>query len=224
MNETAFSERLWRRAQPIWDAISRHPFLLELEAGTLPLENFRYYALQDYAYLAGFGRTAAAALSMAADTPTARRLLRRVSTPVERPLHASLFAALGVSEREAESVAPSPTNLAYQNHMETAMRVDGLGCGVAALLPCPKIYHEVGKILERPDHPVYSVWQASYSEGLLEESAAAWSALLDDLADAAGPTERRRMEEAYLTSARYEHMFWSMAYTMERWTPQSNAG
>ncbi len=217
MGEQSFSDYLWELAQPIWNAVNHHPFLEELEAGTLPLQKFRYYIIQDYHYLGAFGRSAAAALSAAPDTETARRLLRRVTTPVERPLHASLFEALDVSADEVSSSLPAPTNLAYQNHMEVAMRVSGMACGVAALLPCPRIYHEVGKILSKPNHPVFSIWQSTYSEGLLEESTQAWSDLLDDLAQDSGPELRGRMTSAYLTSAQYEHMFWTMAYNLEQW-------
>ena len=217
MTEQPFSDHLWQLAQPVWNAIERHPFLAELEAGTLPIQKFRYYIIQDYHYLGGFGRSAAAALSAAPDTETARRLLRRVTTPVERPLHTRLFDALDITADDISDTPPSPTNLAYQNHMEVEMRVGGMACGVAALLPCPRIYHEVGKILSEPDHPVFSIWQSTYSEGLLEESTRAWSDLLDDLAQTAGPALRDRMTAAYLTSARYEHMFWTMAYNLEQW-------
>ena len=142
---------------------------------------------------------------------------RRVATPVERPLHARLFDALGVTDQDVLDTVPSPTNLAYMNHIELSVRVDGLACGVAALLPCPRIYHEVGKILQTPDNPVYGIWQSSYAEGLLEVSSAAWSELVDDMAAMSDPETRARMTSAYLTSARYEHMFWTMAYNQERW-------
>ena len=77
MSSNSFSEQLWGLAAPAWEAITHHPFLQELEAGTLPIEKFSYYIIQDYHYLAGFGRCAAAALSAAQDTETARRLLRK---------------------------------------------------------------------------------------------------------------------------------------------------
>jgi thiaminase/transcriptional activator TenA len=194
-----------------------HPFLSELQDGTLPVEKFRYYILQDYLYLGAFGRAAAAALAQAPDTESALRLLKRVTTPVERPLHGALFDALGVSEEEAEASLPSPTNLAYMDHIEVSMDMGGLACGVAALLPCPRIYHEVGKILEEPEHPIYKIWQSTYAEGLLEASVAAWSEFVDELAEDAGPDTCALMEEAYLTSSRYEYMFWTMAYNLEEW-------
>ncbi len=40
---------------------------------------------------------------------------------------------------------------------------------------------------------------------------------MDELAEAASDQERKRMEEAYVTSTRYEHAFWEMAWRMEEW-------
>ncbi len=217
MKSEPFSAFLWSQASPIWESVSVHPFLSELQDGALPIEKFRFYILQDYLYLGAFGRAAAAALAQAPDTDSAIRLLKRVTTPVERPLHGALFDALGVTEEEAEASTPSPTNLAYMNHIEVSMDMGGLACGVAALLPCPRIYHEVGKILKEPEHPTYKIWQSSYAEGLLEASVAGWSEFVDELAEDAGPDTRALMEEAYLTSSRYEYMFWTMAYNLEDW-------
>ncbi len=217
MNKQSFSSFLWDQTSPVWEAVSVHPFLSELQDGTLPVEKFRFYILQDYLYLGAFGRAAAAALSQAPDTDSALRLLKRVNTPVERPLHAALFDALDITEEEAEASLPSPTNLAYMNHIEVSMDMGGLACGVAALLPCPRIYHEVGKILEEPAHPIYKIWQSTYAEGLLEASVAAWSEFVDELAEESGPEVRDMMKRAYLVSSRYEYMFWTMAYNLEQW-------
>ena len=217
MTNESYSAYLWNQASSVWEAVSAHPFLSELQDGTLPVEKFRYYILQDYLYLGAFGRAAAAALAQAPDTESAVRLLKRVTNPVERPLHGALFDALGVTEEEAEASTPAPTNLAYMNHIEVSMDMGGLACGVAALLPCPRIYHEVGKILEEPAHPIYKIWQSTYAEGLLEASVAAWSEFVDELAEDAGPDTRALMEQAYLTSSRYEYMFWTMAYNLEVW-------
>ena len=217
MPKESFSNSLWQDASRIWVSISNHPFLLALQQGTLPVEKFRFYIIQDYIYLGAFGRAAAAALAMAPDDETARKLLRRVSTPVERPLHTDLFEKLGITSAEVSRAAPAPTNLAYMNHIEASMDLGGLAVGVAALLPCPRIYHEVGKILQVPPHPVYRAWQSTYADGILEDSTFAWSELVDLFAERTGPETRAAMARAYLTSARYEFMFWSMAYNLEEW-------
>ena len=56
-----------------------------------------------------------------------------------------------------------------------------------------------------------------YASGLLAESTAAWRVLVDELGDCEGPAGREVMRRAFMVSARYEYMFWTMAYSMERW-------
>ena len=104
----SFSESLRQEALPIWESIFAHPFLEEIEAAELPLEKFRYYVEQDYHYLAGFGQVVATALSKAPDTRTLRRLTRRITTPVERPLHGRMFELLETSEDAVETVRSHP--------------------------------------------------------------------------------------------------------------------
>ena len=213
----SFSESLRQEALPIWESIFAHPFLEEIEAAELPLEKFRYYVEQDYHYLAGFGQVVATALSKAPDTRTLRRLTRRITTPVERPLHGRMFELLETSEDAVETVPLSPTNMAYINHMQTAASMGGVGEAAAALLPCPWTYHEIGERIAVPEHPVYSYWAQPYRDGLLEESTAAWRELVDEYAANGGPATREAMRSAFITSSRYEFMFWTMAYNMEDW-------
>ena len=213
----SFSESLRQEALPIWESIFAHPFLEEIEAAELPLEKFRYYVEQDYHYLAGFGRVVATALSKAPDTRTLRRLTRRITTPVERPLHGRMFELLETSEDAVETVPLSLTNMAYINHMQTAASMGGVGEAAAALLPCPWTYHEIGERIAVPEHPVYSYWAQPYRDGLLKESTAAWRELVDEYAANGGPTTREAMRSAFITSSRYEFMFWTMAYNREDW-------
>jgi sugar/nucleoside kinase (ribokinase family) len=43
-----FTERLRRQAAGIWDAQSQHPFVRGIGDGTLELEKFKFWLLQDY--------------------------------------------------------------------------------------------------------------------------------------------------------------------------------
>ena len=213
----SFSAELRAEAQGIWGEIFGNPFLRQLQEGTLPLEKFRYYLAQDYLYLEGFARAVALALAKAPDPQSLELLARRVPTPVERPLHQKLMALVGLSVDDVEKIGRSPTNLAYVNHMVGTAALGGLGQTAAALLPCPWSYHEIGSLLGPVEHPVYSHWAATYKEGLLEESTRAWRGFLDREAAQAGPREREAMRRAFLTSSRYEFMFWQMAYNEETW-------
>ena len=212
-----FSTSLRREATPIWDQIFQNPFLREAQEGSLPLGKFRYYLTQDYLYLEGFARAVALALAKAPDATTLESLAHRVLTPVERPLHHKLMDAAGLTLDAVQRAEPSPTNLAYINHMVRTASEQGLGATAAALLPCPWSYHELGERLVMPEHPVYSLWASFYIEGGLQTSVDAWRSYVDAEADQAGPRERESMRRAFLVSSRYEWMFWDMAYRQEGW-------
>jgi thiaminase (transcriptional activator TenA) len=195
-----FTDQLWQEAAPIWQAIQAHPFLRDLQAGTLPPEAFRYYVMQDYHYLEAFGRAVAMALAKAPTGELLTRVARRVMTPIERPLHERLFTLAGISHELAEAAAISPTNLAYQNHMLATWT-----------------YHALGDVVVGVQHPVYGEWAAFYSEGLLAESCRAWRELVDGEAAESGPRTREAMRRVFHQSMRYEWMFWDMAYRREQW-------
>ena len=42
------SERLRQAAAPIWEKCLHHPFVTAIGDGTLPVEKFQYFMLQDY--------------------------------------------------------------------------------------------------------------------------------------------------------------------------------
>lgn len=48
------AQSLWDTAAPLISVTERHPFLVSMVDGTLPLENFQYYVIQDALYLTDF--------------------------------------------------------------------------------------------------------------------------------------------------------------------------
>ena len=213
----SFSEQLRSEAEPIWRQIFQHPFLKKIKDGTLPEETFRYYLIQDYLYLEGFGRTVALALAKAPTSQTFEDLAHRVMTPVERPLHNQLFAAAGLTQRDADNAVRSPANTAYVDHMLQTASLHGLGPTAAALLPCPWTYHLLKEEVGQSEHPIYGQWTRFYVEGLLEGSVKAWRGFVDQMAEDASPMEKDAMRQAFLTSSRYEYMFWDAAHTRQQW-------
>ena len=189
----SFSEQLRSDARQIWETIFSNPFIAELESGSLPLEKFRYYLIQDYHYLEGFGRTVSIALSKAPDTETLRKLSLRISTPVERPLHGKLFKLLEIGETEAAKVGPAPTNYAYVNHMLATASAGSAG---------PSGVRELGERV--------LLWA-------FREEHGAWRELVDRFGAEGGPAIRDAMRRASLLSSRYEYLFWTMAYNLEEW-------
>ena len=72
---------------------------------------------------------------------------------VERTLHDSLLADLGIGPASAEQAEEAPTTLAYNSYLLATSRGGSYAEGVGAVLPCYWIYWEVGKELLRRGSP-----------------------------------------------------------------------
>jgi thiaminase/transcriptional activator TenA len=135
-------------------------------------------------------------------------------------LHRAYAAEFGIGLGELEAEPMAPTTRGYTDFL---LRVAALGDFAelaAALLPCMWGFAEIGQALAargQPAEPRYAKWVAMYADPAFGELAAWCRELVDRLAEEAGPEQRRRMEEAFLTSSRYELAFWEMAWRLERW-------
>src|SRR6266568_5378133 len=73
----------------------------------------------------------------------------RHAIAVEKTLHGSLLADLGIDPVRAEQAEPAPANLAYTSYLLATVSTGSYAEGVGAVLPCYWIYAEVGKELLR---------------------------------------------------------------------------
>jgi thiaminase (transcriptional activator TenA) len=216
-----FTDELWQSITPIYAAILRHPFLRGLTDGSLARDAFQSYVIQDAHYLRDFAR----ALSIAAARAPREDWIIMLNEHsagalrVERSLHETFFREFGLSEKDVAAVPYAPTNLAYTSYLLAVAYGAPFHEGLAALLPCYWIYWEVGKELERAGSrdPLFGRWIATYAS---EEFGSVVRAVLEATNQtAAGLTEEQRaaMRRHFVTTSRYEWMFWDMGYRAEQW-------
>ena len=218
-----FSVDLRSKCAASWDLEKRHPFVLGIGDGTLPLDTFRYFMRQDYLYLIGFSRAIAIAAAKAAtiDDMGWFAWLLHETLNTEMSLHVSFCAEFSITEQELESTSPSPTTLAYTHHLVGTALSGGVEEIAAAILPCSWGYSEIGKMLEHrglpTDSPLYVRWIEMYASDEFADLAAWLRDFVDRTASSASEDNLRRMEEAFVLSSRYEYMFWDAAYLKEKW-------
>ncbi|HWP34208.1 MAG TPA: thiaminase II [Thermodesulfobacteriota bacterium] len=217
----AFTAELWRAIEPIYGAILRHPFLAGLTDGTLPRPRFRFYAVQDALYLREFARALSIAAARAPEDDWIVMFNEHAAgaLKVERALHESFFAEWGLSPQEVARTPMAPTNLAYTHYLLAVAYGAPFHEALAALLPCYWIYWEVGKTLERsgsPD-PLYARWIGTYASEAFGASVRAVLAAADATAARLDAAEREAMRRHFVTTARYEWMFWDMGWREEAW-------
>ncbi len=216
-----FTAQLWHSIGDLYGRILGHPFLRGLTDGTLPEECFRHYILQDALYLKDFAR----ALSLAGIRSSSEDPFLMFSEhatgaiQVERSLHEGFLQDFGISREEADVTARAPTTLAYSSYL---LRVATLGDYpevLGAVLPCYWIYAEVGgTLVERgsPD-PRYQTWIDTYGGEEFAESVRSVLDLTESVCEGLDKSRKAAVTERFVTTSRYEWMFWDAAWRLEEW-------
>lgn len=217
----AFRQELRAAAEPIWRAIFGHPFVREVGTGTLERVRFLFFIRQDFLYLRDFTRVLCLGGAKATDLATADLFARHAHNTVlvERAMHQAFARRLGLTARALEATEPAPATVAYTRHLLAVAEAGSLGELVAAVLPCYWVYWEVGRRLKRrvPKEPLYARWIRAYASAQYGRLVQEQLALADRLGRAAGKAERARMLEHFVTSSRYEYLFWDQAWKLETW-------
>lgn len=205
-----------------WRALVENPFVMEMAAGTLPLEKFRFYIEQNLFYLPTYARMLGLALSHSETLPQQHRFMRALTQiiDIEIPANRELLAEvidMGAGDLGG-GTEPGPACLAYASFL-MATAAGGRPTDVmAAMLPCAWSYADIAARYPDPDpHPVYQSWLSvfggssyqRYIEGLLIE--------LDELLDDAGREDVSRLKQLFLTGIRMESGFWAMAHRGHGW-------
>ena len=216
-----FSDEAWERTRRLREAIHRLPFNTELAAGSLTRERFRGYILQDALYLGRFSRALAIAAAKAPDSDAmqsfAQSALRAVA--VEQALHGQYLREFGIDPARIGEAETSPDCLAYTSYLIAAAYHEPWEVLVAALLPCFRIYWDVGcAIAQRaaPENP-YRAWIDTYADERFGKAVETAVAVGDRAAAAVTATTRAAMLAAFVRACQYEWLFWDGAYRCRGW-------
>ncbi|MEE9147572.1 MAG: TenA family protein [Candidatus Tectomicrobia bacterium] len=218
------TQELRQKHHDLWEKMVSHPFVQEMGDGTLPVEKFRRYFLQDYVFVNDLVSMTALGIAKAPDFGAANHLnqfLSGILNP-ENDLFVRAFQELGATEEDYTSVSASPTTQAFGDFL---MRV-GLTGDFEAMLTI--LYVTEGTYLDwgtrllaqgkTPAQPIYREWITLHGPQVLGELVAWMETHLDG---AALGHRHPRIERIFLTALRYEYLFWEAAYHGETWPDQT---
>jgi len=218
---SGFTGELWAAGEPVYKNILLHPFLGGLGDGSLDVQAFRFYVVEDAYYLTEFARVLSILASKAPREEWIVLFDRDAigSLEAERALHESYFRDFGLSEQEIRARPPAPTTLAYTSYLLATAHSSPFVEGLSAVLPCYWIYAEVGKALARKGspHSLYQRWIDNYASEAYEATVQAVLGIMDEVAKEEGRSSRANMLRHFVTTSRYEWMFWDMGYRQEAW-------
>lgn len=217
-----FTERIRKKAEPIWQKSMAHPFIEGLQRGTLSKESFRFYLIQDYFYLKAFGEIHQIA-SQNTNDPEIKELFMKNIAGIESSeisVREAFFKELAITEEEIRQTEIAPNTYHYITHMYKEAYSRSVGRTVAALLPCYWLYQEIGEalILKGSPDSLYQRWIETYDSSGYKATVDRQKKVTNRLASVASESERKQMEQAFLISSYEELYFWEMGYQKEEWS------
>ncbi len=218
---TSVSTRLHDAAAPVWEACLRHPFVTGIGDGTLDMEKFRYFMLQDYLYLFDYARVFALGVVKARDPELMRVFAANVDAILggEMKIHRAYMKRLDITEEQVFAVKPALANLSYTNYMLSVAQTGGPMEIVASVLACSWSYAEIGQALAAipgaAEHPFYGEWIRGYASEEYAATNQALIELMDSLAADAGEEQLAYLTDVFVNCSRYELGFWDMAWDVQ---------
>ncbi|NIK11538.1 thiaminase II [Alkalibacillus almallahensis] len=218
-----FTEELRRENDDIFQAIFDHPFVRGLGEGELPDEAVAHYVKADYEYLNTFMQLYGTAVSQSKKREDIAFFQAQIAFVLGDEIHPhrNLCNYIGVPYEELQGFPLPPTADHYRTHMKSVATEGLLGKTIAAMLPCPWTYQEIGQELKKefspePDHPFYE-WIEFYADDSITYTTDYLLKRLNEEAEAASSEDRKLMKDAFRKSCQLEYAFWEMSYTLEGW-------
>ena len=218
--KASVSARLHEAAAPIWEDCLKHPFVTGIGDGSLAVEKFRHFMLQDYLYLFDYARVFALGVVKARDPELMRTFAANVDAILggEMKIHRAYMARLGITEEQVFGVKPALDNLSYTNYMLSVAHSGGPMEIVASILACSWSYAEIGQALAAipgaAEHPFYGEWIQGYASSEYTATNQALIELMDALAEDASEDQIACLTDIFVNCSRYELGFWDMAWEM----------
>ena len=216
----ALTDELKASAGSLWEMVVTHPFVVELGESSLPVEKFRLYFLQDYVFVKDLAKVVSLAMVKAPDFGAASQLsqfLQGILTS-EDNLFQRAFRELGVPPEQYRKSEAAPTTRAFGDFL---LRLSYEGTFEEILTA---LYATEGTYLDwatrliqqgrKPQSRLYQEWIDIHSPQVLGDFVGWIESHLNSL-DLAGI--RPRMKDVFVTTLRYEYLFWEMAYKGEKW-------
>lgn len=207
-----FSQEIWNKTGKVIENIKQHPFNQSLMSGNLEQEKFAYYIEQDILYLNDFARCLAI-LASKAPLEYIRKFLKYADDVfvAEQDIVHQFF------NKDAfinSSNNVSPSTLSYTAFLFKQCFNESFEVGLAAVLPCFWIYHEIGLYITQysvKNNP-YSRWIETYSGDDFKKTVDEVIELFDLLAEKASNETKEKMQKNFYTGACLEWHFWDDAY------------
>ena len=217
------SGRILEGSRVLVDGFNTHPFVLGIANGTLPLEKFKYFMIQDYLYLMEYAKVFAIGAGKSYDDEITDAFTQYVSNirSGEMDIHRGYMSRLGIDVAEAAKTRMAQDNLSYTSYMLRIAYEAGPAEICAAILPCAVSYEEITVKMVKEDpscveHDFFGEWIKGYSSMEYHAENEELIRITDKAAAGYGEEQIKRLVEIGNRCTLYEKAFWDMSWEMRK--------
>ena len=224
-----FADDLRAKYHDQWEAMVTHPFVLEMGDGSLDIAKFRSYFRQDYVFCRDLVKLTAIAIAKAApDYDAGARLDGFLANflSAENDLFLNGFQELGVTAEQYRETEANPVTQGFGDFMvRTALEGD-FDDLIALFYVTEGTYLDWATRLinsgQKPNNKVYQDWIDIHSPEVLGEVVQWFTARLNEAGARADTAKAANLERIFLTTLRYEQLFWDANYYGNKTWPNEN--
>ncbi|KAI8936893.1 hypothetical protein NX059_006125 [Plenodomus lindquistii] len=187
-----------------WKQYTKHAFVQQMGDGTLPLEKFMYYLVQDYLFLVQFARaTALSAYKSSSLADIGQSVQQVVTLQEEIKLHIEFCKEYGLSEQDIIREEEDQATTAYTRYvLDIGQSQDWLALQIA-LLPCLVGYGVIAKRLYEDPSTVrvgsrYWKWIEQYVAAEYREAMMRGSDLIEKHAVKLSPSRVEELAQIFI--------------------------
>lgn len=213
------AEDLREKYSDLWKKSLEHPFVRELEEGSLPLEKFHYYLKQDYHYLLEYSKAIALLIAKSNNVEELRSYTEILynTIHIEISHHKNYCKSVGI-EGSLRKTETAPTTMAYSQYLLQTAYSGTVPEILSIILPCFWVYLDISKHLEtKGTREEYKEWINMYRSEEYRELVNGIRKDFNRYLKHVDGVELGRIETHFKRALQYEYMFWDMAYTQETW-------
>lgn len=213
----SFMKETINRTLPIWNACVETPFLQELKEGTLPVEKFIQFLIQDSIYLKHNARIYGKAIyhsTSLRDIQLYHSILNFINE-TETSVRLSYLKQVGLTDDDIHHMVPLQEN---QNCIDFILKIaeeGNIGKILMTVMPCLLSYsHIFQKLALEPEAQQSKYWSfiVDYTDEGYASNCLSWCAFVDSKCDALPEHEKEELAAIFEKMSLLELDFWHMAY------------
>ena len=209
------TDKLYQQVKPIWESCNQNPFVAGIEDGSLEIEKFKFYLIQDYLYLLDYAKVFAYGVIKSKSERHMKIFSDMIEMVVssETDTHKGYMKELNISIEDASNTPVSLTTASYTKYMLAVAATEGIAEIAVAVLACSWSYKHIADAMSgTPDHGFYGKWVDTYSsdsytvfnDGLID--------LVNELTSDYNEAQIANLADILIKCSRYEYMFWDMGW------------